>query len=192
MKSLLLLPLLAISLLTSCGSFFSHESFVNRSNYKQIYKTYENKTAQQSIDTSKTKIVINIATQRMIVSQGPTVLIDTPCTTGRLGKRTPLGTFKLYDKKAKKRSTVYGTIYRNGRRVCGGHRFERCPGVRGTFVGSPLPYWQRLTSNGIGMHASNYVKRYPASGGCIRLQPAYAKKIFYLTKNGTPVTVTNS
>jgi len=126
----------------------------------------------------------------MQLKQGETVLLDTPCTTGRAGKRTPKGNFKLYDRKADKRSNIYGTIYRNGKRVCGGHRYEKCSGVSGKYVGAPLPYWQRLTSDGIGMHASKSVKRYPASGGCIRVQPTYAKLIFNKTKNGTRIHVT--
>ncbi len=204
MKSLLLLPIVAISLLTSCGSsvnstpaaktYSTHEKFVKRADYKQTYDTYRNEKALQSVNTAKTKINVSIANQRMIVSQDNTVLLDTPCTTGRAGKRTPTGTFKLYDKIADKRSNVYGTLYKNGQRVCGGHRYDKCKGVSyDKYVGSPLPYWQRLTGDGIGLHASGSVKRYPASGGCIRLQPTYAKKIFGMTKSGTTrITVTNS
>ncbi len=197
MKLLLLLPLAAITFLTSCGSsvtssLSSHEKFIKRDDYKQTYDTYRNEAALKNIDRAQTKLKVSIPNQRMIVTQGDTVVLDTPCTTGRAGKRTPTGTFKLHDKQADKRSNVYGTIYRNGQRVCGGHRYEKCPGVSGKFVGSSLPYWQRLTGDGIGLHASGSVKRYPASGGCIRLQPAYAKQIFGMTKNGTPITVTNS
>jgi len=39
------------------------------------------------------------------------------------------------------------------------------------------------------MHASNSVKRYTASGGCIRVQPSWAKLMFNKTKSGTPITV---
>jgi len=203
MKLLLLLPLAAISLLTSCGTttpatsatktYSTHEKFVKRADYKQTYDTFKNNAALASIDKSKTNIKVSLANQRMIVRQGSTVVLDTPCTTGRAGKRTPTGTFKIYDKIADKRSNVYGTLYKNGKRVCGGHRYDNCKGVSyDKYVGSPLPYWQRLTGDGIGLHLSNSVKRYPASGGCIRLQPAYAKQIFGMTRNGTPVTITNS
>lgn len=197
MKLFLLLPLAIITLLTSCGSsvtssLSTHEKFVKRTDYKQTYDTYKNEAALANIDRSKTKLKVSVPNQRMIVMQDDVVVLDTPCTTGRAGKRTPFGTFKLHDKQADKRSNVYGTIYRNGKRVCGGHRYEKCPGVKGKFVGSSLPYWQRLTGDGIGLHASGSVKRYPASGGCIRLQPEYARKIFGMTKSGTPITVTNS
>ena len=197
MKLLLLLPFVAISLLTSCGSSLTsesaHKKFTQRKDYKSGYETYKNEDALKSVDTSKTNIQVSIANQRMIVRQDSTVILDTPCTTGRAGKRTPTGSFKLYDKQADKRSNVYGTLYKNGKRVCGGHRYDKCKGVSyDKFVGSSLPYWQRLTGDGIGLHSSGSVKRYPASGGCIRLQPAYARKIFGLTRKGTPITVTNS
>ena len=195
MKLLLLLSLAVISLLTSCGSSVtgSHETFVMRPSYKQSHETYSNKEAVRNADTSKTRVIVNIATQRMIVSQGATILIDTPCTTGRVGKRTPLGTFKLYDRVADKYSNVYGNFYKGGKLICQGHRFEKCNGISyDKYVGTPLPHWQRLTENGIGMHGSKYVKRHPASGGCIRLQPTWAKKIFGLTREGTPISVISS
>lgn len=200
MKLLLLLSLAVVSFLTSCGSsvtstssLSSHEKFVKREDYKKTYDTYTNDEALKAIDKSKVKLNVNIATQRLIASQDGTVLLDTPCTTGRAGKRTPTGTFKLYDKQADKRSNVYGTLYKNGKRVCGGHRYDKCKGVSyDKYVGSSLPYWQRLTGDGIGLHLSGSVKRYPASGGCIRLMPAYAKKLFGMTKVGTPITVTSS
>lgn len=189
---LLLVPLSA--LLVSCGttnSLSSYEKFSTRTDYKATSETYTNQEALATADRSKTSVNVSIKNQRMQLKQGETVLVDTPCTTGRAGKRTPTGSFKLYDRKADKRSNIYGTFYQNGKRVCGGHRYEKCPGVSGKFVGSPLPYWQRLTSDGIGMHASNSVKRYPASGGCIRVQPTYAKLIFNKTKSGTRINVAN-
>lgn len=199
MKLIKLLPIAAIAILTSCGSSVTssltpYEKFVQREDYKQTYDTYTNEAALKNLNRSKTRLKVSVPNQRLQVIQDNTVLIDTPCTTGRAGKRTPFGTFKLYDKIADKRSNVYGTLYKNGVRVCGGHRYDKCKGVSyDKYVGSPLPYWQRLTGDGIGLHASNSVKRYPASGGCIRLQPAYAKKIFGMTKRtGTPITVTNS
>jgi len=202
MKLLLLLPLAIATFLTSCGSsvnsvtskrFKTHQSFTARTDYRQTYDSYTNEAALQTVDKAKTKIRVSIATQRMIVSQDNTVLIDTPITTGRAGKRTPTGTFKLYNRVADKRSNVYGTLYKNGQRVCGGHRYDNCGGVSyDKYVGSPLPYWQRINDNGIGIHASNSVKRYPASGGCIRMQPAFAKRIFNMTRVGTPITITSS
>jgi len=201
MKRLLLIPFAAIAFLASCASndllsnlktssLNSHRKFVLSPDYRQTNETYVNHSALKKANKNNTKLVVNIATQRLIVSEGSTVLIDTPCTTGRLGKGTPTGTFQLHDKVANKKSNIYGTFYQGSKPVCSGHRFEDCSGVSGRFVGTKLQYWQRLTSGGIGLHASNIIRRRPASGGCIRVHPAYAKKIFYLTKpSGTPITI---
>lgn len=199
MKLLLLLTLAIATLFTSCGSSVaptqakSHQGFKSRSDYRQTSASYTNEKALATVDRSKVKLRVSKATQRMTVTQDNVVLIDTPITTGRAGKPTPNGTFKLYNRVADKRSNSYGTMYKNGVRVCGGHRRDNCSGVSyDKYVGSPLPYWQRINDNGIGIHASNSVKRYPASGGCIRIQPAFAKRIFNITKSGTPITITNS
>ncbi len=193
---LLRLSLIALSaVLASCGttnSLSSYEKFSTRSDYRDTYETFTNKELLDSADRSKTSVHVSVKNQRMQLRQEGKVLVDTPCTTGRSGKRTPYGTFKLHDRQANKRSNIYGTLYKNGKRVCGGHRYEKCRGVSyDKYVGSPLAYWQRLTGDGIGMHASKSVKRYTASGGCIRVQPSWAKLMFDKTKSGTRIIVSD-
>ncbi len=87
-----------------------------------------------------------------------------------------------------KRSNIFGTIYVNGRAVFRGDR-RKYRGPKGRFVGHPLKKWMRLTSEGIGLHASKYVKRYPGSNGCIRLPYDVANIIFSKVTKGTKVIV---
>jgi lipoprotein-anchoring transpeptidase ErfK/SrfK len=47
----------------------------------------------------------------------------------------------------------------------------------------------RLTSGGIGLHASKYVKRYPGTNGCIRLPYNVAHTLFAKVDKGTVVKV---
>jgi len=49
----------------------------------------------------------------------------------------------------------------------------------------------RLTDSGIGLHGSKYVKRYPASNGCVRLPYTVASTVFQKVKPGTPVKIVN-
>ncbi|MFT7879550.1 MAG: L,D-transpeptidase family protein [Sulfurimonas sp.] len=49
----------------------------------------------------------------------------------------------------------------------------------------------RLTSSGIGLHASKYIKRYPGTNGCIRLPYRVSKTIFKSVRPGTQVSVVN-
>ena len=59
------------------------------------------------------------------------------------------------------------------------------------YVGASLKNWMRLTSGGIGLHASKYVKRYPGSNGCIRLPYKVSKTIFKNVRKGTTVSIVN-
>lgn len=145
-------------------------------------------------NSSNTKVKVNLADQRaqLILREGEkeTVVLDTPCTTGKAGKRTPAGNFRITEKIVTKRSTIFGRLYKNGRQVYGGDR-RKYPGSYDRYVGSPLPYWMRLTGDGIGMHFSKYVKRYPGSNGCIRMPKEPVQTIFKKTRKGTPVTITH-
>jgi lipoprotein-anchoring transpeptidase ErfK/SrfK len=53
-----------------------------------------------------------------------------------------------------------------------------------------MPYWMRLTSYGIGMHAGVIPKPgETASHGCIRLPKELAPVLYDAVKVGTPVTI---
>jgi hypothetical protein len=53
-----------------------------------------------------------------------------------------------------------------------------------------MPYMQRLTWDGIAMHAGR-LPGYPASHGCVRLPVDFAEKLYSVTTNGTTVIVTD-
>jgi hypothetical protein len=55
----------------------------------------------------------------------------------------------------------------------------------------PMPYMQRLTWDGIAMHAGN-LPGYPASHGCVRLPLDFAKKLYSVTSNGTTVVISDT
>ena len=53
-----------------------------------------------------------------------------------------------------------------------------------------MPYWQRITGYGIGMHVGNIpTPGQPASHGCIRMPKEFAPLLYEVTKVGTPVTI---
>jgi hypothetical protein len=54
----------------------------------------------------------------------------------------------------------------------------------------PMPYMQRLTNDGVAIHASN-VREGWATNGCIGVPEAFAAKLFEATELGTPVIVTS-
>ena len=64
-------------------------------------------------------------------------------------------------------------------------------GAKAKYKGASLKNWMRLTSSGIGLHASNYVKRNPGTNGCIRLPHKVAHTIFRKVGKGTKVSIVN-
>ena len=83
-------------------------------------------------------------------------------STGSDGHETPVGDFTILEKQVFHRSNLYSD--------------------------APMPYMQRLTWDGIALHAGQ-LPGYPASHGCIRLPKAFARQLFDLTSMGGAVSV---
>ncbi len=170
-------------------------------NLRKSYRVFKDYSLLKKANPRNTTVKISVKTQRVNLLVNGKVALCAPCTTGSKhklepntrtyrDKRTPYGTFKIMEKIPVKRSTIFGEIYVNGKVVYKGDR-RKYRGPKGKFVGHPLKNWMRLTSNGIGLHASKYVKRYPGSNGCVRLPKDVSKIIFSKVSRGTKVIVTN-
>ena len=111
--------------------------------------------------------------------------------TGKEGHGTPSGTYRITEKIEDKYSNRYGWIEDEFGNVTNGDAKPSTkvpPGQR--YVPAPMPYWQRLTSYGIGMHAGVIPKPgETASHGCIRLPKDFAPVLFSVTREGTPVVI---
>ncbi len=178
-----------------------YAAFRKRVNLRKSYKVYENPSLLAKATPENTKIVVDVSEQRARLLVDGVTAYDTPCTTGAKhkfepntrtyrDKHTPLGTYRIKEKIRNKRSTIFGFYYRGKRCVYRGDRrkFRGCKrGLR--YVGHPLPYWMRITNNGIGLHESKYIKRYPGTNGCIRLPHKAAKLFFEKMKKGGTVIV---
>lgn len=108
------------------------------------------------------RVVVNIAEQRAYVYRGQALVAATTVSTGKDGKETPSGTFTILQKQVDHRSTLYNS--------------------------APMPFMQRLTWDGIAIHAGRN-PGFPASHGCVRVPLEFAKKLFEITAVGTQVTV---
>ena len=177
----------------------SYAAFKRRKGYPKSFAVYRNDKLLKKASRSRTKIVIDKSDQRIKFYVGSEVAIDSPCTTGArrklepntrriYNKSTPSGNFRITEKIADKRSTIFGKLYRNGKMVWRGDR-RKYHGPKAKYVGASLKHWMRLTSSGIGIHGSKYVKRYPATNGCIRVPYNVVNKIFKHAKKGTPVKI---
>jgi len=115
---------------------------------------------------SGTLIVISKASQQMYVFKDGALWDSSPVSTGKPGKETPTGMFPILQKRVFHRSNIYSN--------------------------APMPHMQRLTWGGIAIHAGK-LPGYPASHGCIRLPPAFAKALFAETDPAsTTVIVTDN
>lgn len=86
-----------------------------------------------------------------------------PVCTGR-NNSTPAGRYHILEKQVRHRSNLYHV---------------------------PMPYFMRLTYDGIGMHIGDVYNR-PVSHGCVRLPGAACRTLYRLVPIGTPVDILRS
>jgi hypothetical protein len=110
------------------------------------------------------EIVADVARDRLYVYRGGVEIGRTILIYGADEKPTPLGSFKILQKKVDHISNIYG---------------------------APMPYMMRLTWDGIAIHGSGEtVDNGYATHGCIGLPDEFAALLFRVTKLGDRVTVT--
>jgi hypothetical protein len=107
-------------------------------------------------------IVVNLSMQKLQVFRGGTLIARSSVSSGRPGHSTPVGTFTILEKQLMHHSNLYNN--------------------------APMPFMQRLTWQGVAMHAGA-LPGSPASHGCIRLPSEFAKRLYGITSRGDEVTV---
>jgi lipoprotein-anchoring transpeptidase ErfK/SrfK len=138
--------------------------------------------------TSGRRIEVSLKEQKATLLHHGKVVAVAPISSGREGKGTPAGYFRVIQKSPNHRSSLYGNYVRDGRVVKENidiRKGGRPPGSR--FEGTPMPYFLRF-NGAYGLHAGN-VPGYPASAGCVRLPPRHAKRFYDAVRLGTPVIV---
>ena len=107
-------------------------------------------------------MVISLDEQRAYVYRNGLRIGVSTVSTGKKGKETPTGVFTILQKKKDYKSNLYNS--------------------------APMPFMQRLTWDGIALHAGN-LPGYPASHGCVRLPYEFARKLFDVTTFNMTVVV---
>lgn len=108
------------------------------------------------------RVVAVIDIQRLYVFDGDELVGFSTISTGKKGHSTPTGIFKILQKKEYHESNIYAN--------------------------APMPFMQRLTWDGIALHAGK-IPGYPASHGCIRLPYNFARALYGATKMDQEVVV---
>ena len=150
-----------------------------------------NQSVYDSLTPDQSHIVVSLSKQRAFLLRGDEVAIDSPISSGKRAGMTPHGRFSVMEKDKDHRSSVYGDfVDRSGRTVRGGVSLKIDSAPSGThYVGAPMKWFMRLTSDGVGMHIG-ILPGYPASHGCIRMPPQGAEMFYNRVKVGTPVEIT--
>jgi len=107
-------------------------------------------------------ITVDLGQQVAYIYEGDTLIGVSTVSTGRDGHLTPVGDFTILQKQLKHRSNLYNS--------------------------APMPYMQRLTWDGVALHAGG-VPGYRESHGCIHLPAAFAKILYGVTQLGASVQV---
>ncbi len=137
----------------------------------------------------KPSVRISINEQRAYFYKGGQLVGISQLSTGREGKDTPVGDFKVIGKDIDHASSIYGDYVDQNDNVVVPNVDKRTdPKPPGThYKGAPMPYYMQIAP-GFGLHAG-YLPGYPASHGCIRMPEFMAEDFYNNVDNGTPVTI---
>ena len=108
------------------------------------------------------RIVVDLVTQTAYAFRGDVLVGAASISSAKQGKVTPLGYWKVLEKRKTYRSRKYNN--------------------------APMPFMQRLDEYGIALHGGPN-PGYPASHGCVRMPMKFAEKLFGLTKIGSQVVI---
>ena len=108
------------------------------------------------------RVVVDLLTQMAYAYRGETLVGASTLSSAKRGMVTPLGFWKVLEKRRTYRSRKYDN--------------------------APMPFMQRIDEYGIAFHGGAN-PGYPASHGCMRLPMPFAEKLFGLTKLGSKVTI---
>ena len=107
-------------------------------------------------------VLVSLPHQIVHVYRNGLAIAASTCSSGARGHETPTGVFTILQK----RKEHYSSTYNN----------------------APMPNMQRLTWQGVALHAG-HLPGYPASHGCIRLPVRFSELLFSVTQHGTSVII---
>jgi len=110
-------------------------------------------------------IIVSLTKQRVYVYRNGIQIGVATCSTGKKDYDTPTGVFTILEKEEEHYSKTYDD--------------------------AAMPMMQRLTWDGIALHAGK-LPGYPASHGCVRLPKTFAEKLYAVTQTGTPVIIADA
>jgi len=118
--------------------------------------------APQVAPSGPVLVYVDLSKQIAIVYRNGVRIAATTVSSGKTGHATPTGVFTILQKDAHHRSSTYNN--------------------------APMPFQQRLTWDGIALHAGG-LPGYPESHGCVHLPFEFARELFAVTNLGITVVI---
>ena len=113
-------------------------------------------------------VMVSLDDQRAYVYRDGVRIGTSTVSSGKPGHSTPIGTYEILQKQKMHHSNLYEDP-RTGRAAA-------------------MPWMQRLTWQGVALHAGR-VRPKPASHGCVRLPPEFARQLYGITDKGDIVVI---
>lgn len=171
----------------------SYEHFVAKPQYPTTSETYCNEALLATLTSANAKVVVCLPQQRCRVYVNGRVAYDWPVSTGTKGHETPTGVFRILEKSLDHKSNRYGKFVSAGGKTTNSNADLNNGLPQGTtFEGAAMPFWNRLTWDGVGIHSGKVVPGRQLSHGCIRTPYAVAKKFYDHSVIGLPVYITRA
>lgn len=142
----------------------------------------------------KVEISLSSQTAQMIDRNG-NVLLEMDVSTGKPKKPTPPGKFRVMEKLPLKASGLYGqyVMKETGEVVVARTWEHEGPKPEGTvYKGIDMPFWLRLTNDGVGMHVGGFPRGSTTSHGCIRCPEEPQKLVYDKARVGMRINVINT
>lgn len=141
----------------------------------------------------KVHLDISLASQTaQLLDENSCVLVEMDVSPGLPGHETPTGNFVVKEKLPLKRSDLYGQYVKSdsGEVVVARTWEHTGPKPAGTkYLGIAMPFWLRLTDDGVGVHVGGFERGHCTSHGCIRCPEAPQKQCWELCTVGVRVHV---
>jgi len=143
------------------------------------------------LSAQQTAVIINLTEQTAYLLEDGRVAFISPIASGKEGRETPTGSFRVISKDLNHQSGNYGLVSDSHGRIVnpnatpGSHVPPGCH-----YTPAPMPYFMEFRKY-VGMHAG-YLPGYPASHGCVRMPRDLAAQFFTQVRIGTPVKVVGS
>ncbi|MES2465838.1 MAG: L,D-transpeptidase family protein [Verrucomicrobiota bacterium] len=109
-------------------------------------------------------VFVSLPRQEAVVYRNGVRIGRAAVSTGREGHRTPTGVFQILEKDINHHSKTYND--------------------------APMPYMERLTWDGVALHAG-FNPGHPDSHGCVRLPAAFARELYGVTQKGGTVIISD-